>query len=141
MPRLVVAHGLEHGDVGPFAGGRGAVLFKHFSNRFPQLAQFGRFCPDHVARHDRRGGLPEGAGLHVMGKIRDLVAVGLEVDGDCRAAQLRVGRGRGVRRRQPAQAGDISRQFENSGVVNLVKHCRFFDVPAWRFASASQMNI
>ena len=76
-----------------------------------------------------------------MGKVRDLVAVGLEVDGDCGAAQLRMGRGRGARRGQPAQAGDISRQFENSGVVNLVKHCRFFNVPTWRFASAVQMNI
>ena len=55
-----------------------------------------------------------------------LVAIGLQVDGDRRAAQLRVGRSGGVRRRQPAQTGDISRQFENSGVVNLVKHCRFF---------------
>src|SRR5665811_1726646 len=29
VARLVVAHRLEHRDVGPFAGGRRAVLFEH----------------------------------------------------------------------------------------------------------------
>ena len=141
MSRFVVAHRLEHRNIGPFAGRRGPVFFKHFANCFTQLAQFGRFCPDHMPRHDRRGSLPECAGLHVVGKVSDLVTIGLEVNGDRGATQLRMGGGRRVRRRQPAEAGDISRQFENSRVVNLVEHCCFFNVPVWRFASAAQMNI
>ena len=38
-----------------------------------------------------------------------------------------MGRGGGIRRRQPSQAGDIARQFEDSAVVNLVKHRSFTD--------------
>ena len=76
-------------------------------------------------------------------KSRDLVAIHLEVDGDRGAAQLRMGGGRGVRRGQPAQAGDISRQVEDSGVVNLVKHWRSFDssMALADLPRAVQMNI
>src|SRR5262249_2452899 len=40
MARLVVAHGLEYGDVGPFSfGGRGAVFLEHPAHAFAQRPQ------------------------------------------------------------------------------------------------------
>src|SRR4051812_299400 len=54
MARLVVAHGLEHRDVGPFAvDGRGAVFLQHSADALAQAAQFVRFRPHDIARHDR----------------------------------------------------------------------------------------
>ena len=41
MARLVIAHGFEQRDIGPFVIGRrwAAVLFQHLANGFAQLAQ------------------------------------------------------------------------------------------------------
>ena len=122
MARLIVAHRLEHGDVGPFAGGRRAVLLQHLAHGLAQLAQFGRLCADDVAGHDRGRSLAERAGLHVMGEIADHRAVHLEVDGDGRSAQLGMGGGAGVGLIESSQARDIARQIEDSLVINLVDH-------------------
>ena len=57
-----------------------------------------------------------------MGEIADHRAVHLEVDGDCGTAQLGMGGGAGIGRFESSQAGDIARQIEDFGVVNIVKH-------------------
>ena len=87
-----------------------------------QRPQFVRFGADHVPRHDRGRGLAEGAGLHVMGEIGDHRAVHLQVDGDGGTAQLGMGCGAGIGIGKPAEAGDITRQFEDFAVVDVVKH-------------------
>ena len=76
-----------------------------------------------------------------MGKFGDLVAIGLQVDGDREPHSFEwavaVASGAGSRPRR----GIFPASSRIRAVVNLVKHCRFFIVPTWRFASAAQMNI
>ena len=57
-----------------------------------------------------------------MGEIAHHRAVHLQVDGDRGAAQFGMGGGAGVGRIEPSQAGNIARQVEDFGVVNLVEH-------------------
>ena len=64
---------------------------------------------DHMARHDRGGGLAQRAGLHVMGKVGDHRTVHLEVDLDRRTAQLGMGGGAGVRCRRGGRVGEYCR--------------------------------
>jgi len=54
MPRLVVAHRLERGDIRPFRIGRRRTVFlQHFSHGFAQRAEFFRGGADHMRCHDR----------------------------------------------------------------------------------------
>ena len=123
MARLVVAHRLEHRDVGPLALGRGrAVLLQHFPHRLAQAAQLVGLRAHHVARHDRRRRLPKRAGLHLVGEVRDRVAVHLEVDRDRRAAQFRVRGRRGVRLFQPADPRNCSGQFQDPAIIDVIQH-------------------
>src|ERR1051326_6375215 len=122
MARLVIAHRLEHRDVGPFARRRRAVLLEHAAHGLAQLAQFLGAAADHVARHDRGGCLAERASLHLVGEIGDDVALHLQVGGDGRAAQLGVrARGR-VRLLQPPEARNRGRKLQNAAIVDLVEH-------------------
>ena len=57
-----------------------------------------------------------------MGEVADHRAVHLEVDGDGGAAQFGMGGGAGVGRIESSQPGNIARQIEDFGVVNLVEH-------------------
>ncbi len=75
-----------------------------------------------MARHDGGGGLPECARLHVVGEIADHAVLHLEVDLDGRAAQLGMGRCRGIRVGKPPQTRDIARQFDDFLVVDVVQH-------------------
>ena len=77
---------------------------------------------DHMACHDRGGGLSQRAGLHVMGEVGDHGPVHLEVDLDSRTAQFGVGGGAGVGVGEAAEAGDIARQFDDPLVVDVVQH-------------------
>ena len=86
MPRLVVAYRFEQGDIGPLALRGAAVFLQHFAHGLAQFAQFTGRRADDVARHDRRRGLGERSGLHVMGEVGDHRAVHPEVDLDGRAA-------------------------------------------------------
>ncbi len=123
VARLVVAHRFEHRDVGPFAvRGRCAVLLQHLAHGLAQALEFVGFCPDDVARHDRRRRLPERAGLHLMGEVRHGVALHFQVDRHGGTAQLGMrGRG-GVRLLKPANSRDCARQFENPAVIDVVEH-------------------
>ena len=122
VARLVVAHRLQHGDVGPFALRRRAVFLQHLADGLAQLAQFRRVRADHIARHDRGGGLAERAGLHVMGEIGHHRTVHLQVDGDGRPAQFGVGGGAGVRGLEPPEPRDAARQLYDPLVINVVYH-------------------
>src|SRR4249920_963277 len=54
VARLVVAHRLEHGDVGPLAVARRlAVLLEHLAYGLPQRAQLVRIRAHDMMRHDR----------------------------------------------------------------------------------------
>src|SRR5229473_167195 len=86
MPRLVVAHRLEQGDIGPLALRGLAVFLQHLADGLAQFAQFARGRADDMARHDRGRGLAERAGLHIMGKVGDHRSVHPKVDLDGRAA-------------------------------------------------------
>ena len=70
-----------------------------------QAAQLAGLRADHVARHDRRGGLPERTGLH-QGEIRNRVAVHLQVDRRS-SRTVSSARSRGVRLFQPTDPGII----------------------------------
>jgi len=123
VARLVVAHRFKHGDVGPFAVlGWLAVLLEHLAHRVAKLAKLIGLGADNMARHDRGGCLAKRAGFDLVGKVRDRVAVHLEVDRDGRSAELGMGRGAGVGTFKPAQPGNTPRQFQNPAVVDLVQH-------------------
>ena len=109
--------------------GRRPVLLQHAPHRLAQAAQLVGLGADDVARHDRRGCLTEGAGLHVMGEVGDRVALHLEVDGHGRAAELGMGGRRRIGVAEPAQPGDIPGELKDAAVVDLVQH----DV-RWLFA-------
>ena len=115
-----------------------------------QLAQFACLRTQDVARHDGRGRLAERTGFDVMGEIRDGIAVHLDVDRHGRAAQLGVrGRGR-VRVRQAADSRNVSGEFENFAVVDVVDHVarasrrgewRPFSLPPGRIVSETAAPI
>jgi hypothetical protein len=88
-----------------------------------------RSCPqflgagaDDVARHQRRGGLPERAGLHLVAEIGHDVPVHADIDGHLAAAQPGERRCGGIGCVEPPQPFDIGRQLENPLVVNVVDH-------------------
>ena len=58
-----------------------------------------------------------------MGEIGDGIAIHLQVDGDGRAAELRMGGGAGVGRVEAADAGDVAGEFEDTGVVDVIRAC------------------
>ena len=69
MARLVVAHRLQHGDVGPLAVRRLAFSFS-MRRRFRAAAQLVGFRPDDIARHDRGGGSGRARRLSRHGRSR-----------------------------------------------------------------------
>ena len=109
VARLVVAHRLEQGDVGPFSVRRTAVFLQHLADGLAQFAQFVRRRSHDMAGHDRGGSLAERASLHVMGEVGDDRTFHLEVDLDGRAAELGMRSGGGIRARGAGPNGEYFR--------------------------------
>jgi hypothetical protein len=106
----------------PFSLGRRAVFLEHPAHGLAQRPQLVGPRADHIAGHDRGGGLAECAGLHVMGEVGHGIAVHLEVDGHGRAAQLGMGGSAAMRVRHAANPGDGPCKFQNPGVVDVIQH-------------------
>jgi hypothetical protein len=59
-----------------------------------------------------------------VGKVGDLVASHLQIDGDGRAAELGMRGGAGVRLCETAKPRNIAGQFDDSAVVDVVEHAK-----------------
>src|SRR5919112_1832031 len=122
VPGLEGAHRLEHGQVLPLARRRRTVLLEHAAHGGAHLAQLLRRRADDMAGHDRRRGLAERAGLHVVGEVRHRIPLDLEVDRHGRAAQLRVRRRARVGLGEAPEPRDVGGELEDFAVVDVVQH-------------------
>ena len=122
MACLVVADRPQEAHVLEAARGALAIRLQHGEHVLAGLADLSRMRPDDMARHNRRRGLPQGAGLDVMSEVGDDIAIHLQPDPHLRPAELGMRRSFGIGIGQHSDAGNVAGEFENPAIVNVVHH-------------------
>ena len=109
-------------QIGEAPGGWRTVLLQHAAHHVAHRAEFRGGRADNVGGHDRRGGLPERAGIHLVGEIGHHLAVHLDVDGHGRAAEFGMGGGACIGILQAAEARYGAGQRQDAAVIDVVQH-------------------
>lgn len=117
---LVIADGFEETHVLEAALRPLAVLLQHGEHGIAGLSDFCNARAHHMPGQNGGRSLAKRAGLHLMGKCRNGVAIQLEVHANARPAKFRLTLGITLRIRQNACERQITGKFENLRVIYVV---------------------
>ncbi len=129
MARFIFAHRLQELQVLEAARGRLAAFLQHGAHCLANFAQLFRRGPDDMPGNDRRGRLAQRAGFYVMGIVRHDAVFQAKVHDHSGTAQLGMRLCRRLRMLQTAHPLYVSREFQDPGIVDIVKHTRLFVKP------------
>ena len=119
MAILVIARGFQHLVAGEGRGGWRCAFLEHGAQLVATFLDLRAVAPYDVGRHQRRGGLPKGAGLHVLPETGDAAIFRVKIDGHGGATKRRALANGGVRRVQPFGQGNVGGKRENTLRVKL----------------------